>query len=142
MRVMNNVVINNIVIKENYKYLWLKYVTGADLSRHCARSLIGAYDKTINQDRREYADLILEDAPFYYLCGVKKYNTNLHLAFYKKIGENIEIDNEYYSLHISNAKQINIVPSYIDHNKKESLLGEYNTCRNWWFANWVAKQGR
>lgn len=31
-----------------YRYLWLKYVTGIDLSQHCARSLHGPYSPSVD----------------------------------------------------------------------------------------------
>lgn len=53
-----------------YKYLWLKYVTGTNLSVHCARCLLGEYEERIKAYMRSIYNLELRDAPVYYLCGV------------------------------------------------------------------------
>ena len=39
--------ITNLTINANFRYLWLKTVRDVDLTQHCARSLVGEYDKRI-----------------------------------------------------------------------------------------------
>lgn len=119
----------------NFRYLWLKYVTGFDLSVHCAKCLVGEYSK------RRFTDgsLLLDEFPaeYYYLCGVVmpyKWADNLHLAFRYKEGGRIEYNDGHTRIDISNAEAIPIrtLPSYSLHPKGKFVT--YNTCRNWRFA--------
>ena len=61
--------IANLTIDANFRYLWLKTVRDVDLTQHCARSLVGEYDKRISPAQRVIHDLDLQDS-VYYLCGV------------------------------------------------------------------------
>lgn len=131
------VVIKKLIIKSQYKYIWLKYVEGVDLSQHCARCLIGKYEKEILASKLEYDNLHLPNSKYYYLCAVYKYETNIHLAFIEKQGSKILIDNEYYHIEIENAEQIQIDKSSIDYTLPQSADKNFSTCRNWWFANLI-----
>lgn len=132
--------INKLLLKENYKYVWLKYVSGIDLKQHCARCLIGEYEKSIHPGRNYFINVQLKEADFYYLCGVKAYKTNMHVAFRKKVGSKIVIDNEYFFVEIEDAEQILFSEKDIDVTLPESKIKEFNTCRNWHFANWLKKE--
>ena len=61
--------ITNLTINANFRYLWLKTVRDVDLTQHCARSLVGEYDKRISPTKRVICDIDLQDS-VYYLCGV------------------------------------------------------------------------
>jgi hypothetical protein len=117
--------------------VWLKYVNGFDLSVHCAKCLIGTYDKQVKRETSIYHNLELPPSPYYYFCAVYKYETNIHLAFVAAEGERIVIDNEYYHAVIENARQIKFDNSRIDRNHPCARLAAYNTCRNWQFAHWI-----
>ena len=81
-----------------YKYLWLKYVTGTNLSVHCARCLLGEYEVRFKGYIRSLHDIELKDAPVYYLCGVahdRVWKHNLHIAFVAAAGQMIEVDDEF-----------------------------------------------
>ena len=99
--------------------------------------MYGKYNKQISADIVEYENIELEKSPFYYLCAVYQYKTNIHLAFYEKQGSTIKIDNEYLSIEIDNAEQIEINNKSIDYKLPQSADKNFNTCRNWWFANWI-----
>lgn len=131
------ITIKRLEIKRYYKYLWLKNVESADLSNHCARSLIGKYNKKISSNIRVYENIELEESKYYYLCGVYSYSNNIHLAFKEKLGEKIIIDNEFYRIEVENAEQIKIDETSIDRLLPQSRDKDFYTCRNWWFANWV-----
>lgn len=124
-----------------YKILWLRYIYGVDLNNHCMKSLLGHNDKRVRGYMRELHDLQLEDSRFYYLCGVDKdfnWNKNLHIAFVRSVGREINIDNEFVKIKITNARQIIIDTNYIDWTLPQSRNRLFSTCRNWQFANMLA----
>lgn len=136
------VTIKKLIIKDRYRYIWLKYVKDVDLSQHCAKCLIGTYESRVNANTYEYTDLVLEESPYYYLCTVWQYATNIHLAFREKEGSKIIIDNDYYYAEIINAERIVFDKSRIDVTLPQANRSTYNTCRNWWFANWIYDEVR
>lgn len=134
------ITINKLVVKGSYKYVWLKYVNSVDLSQHCARCLNGTYESRINANTHSYSDLKLKQSKYYYFCTVGQYETNIHIAFREKTGSKIVIDNEYCYVEISNAEQIIFDNSRIDWTLPQAAHRYYNTCRNWWFANWIKNE--
>ena len=131
-------------LKGTYKILWLRYVYGVDLSQHCMKSLLGHNDKRVRGYMRELRNLQLEEAKWYYLCGVDEYwrwEKNLHLAFVRSLGSEIKIDNEFIQCHIVNARQVKFDNTSIDWALPQARNKLFNTCRNWWFANYIARQG-
>ena len=127
-----------------YRYLWLKSVTGVNLSVHCARSLIGKYDPRFHGYMQSAYNIELLPAPFYYLCGVshdREWKHNLHLAFSEEVGSEIVIDDEFCRIKIDNARRIEITNRYIDWRNPLSRKKEYCTCRNWQFAYMLASKG-
>ena len=131
------VVIRELEIKQKYYYIWLKYVRGFNLAEHCAKCLLGTYEKQINRDTYSYKDIVLQPSEYYYFCAVSSYKDNIHLAFIPQDGERIEIDNKYYKIIVENARQIKFDESRIDPALKGAQLKEFYSCRNWQFANWV-----
>lgn len=128
--------------KNVYRILWLRYINGIDLSHHCMKSLIGKNDSRVTWWATDLPTLVLPKAPFYYLCGVERHFNwakNLHLAFREKEGSVIEIDDDFIHCRILNAERIPITPDYIDYSLPHADEKAYNTCRNWWFANYLAK---
>lgn len=131
------VVIETLEVKKKYRYLWLKMVSGINLRVHCARCLLGEYSKAVNANEREFGNIELPPRPYYYLCGVRNYHENIHVAFIEAEGELIEIDDERCHLVIHNARRIQFSEEDIDHLRPEAAKREYRTCRNWQFANWL-----
>lgn len=79
--------INKIIVKNNFMYIWLKSVDDVDLTKHCAKCLIGEYNESINKHTRVNNNIQLDNEKIYYLCGVSKpyvWDNNFHLAFKKK----------------------------------------------------------
>ena len=79
-------------MKGVYKILWLRYIYGVDLTNHCMKSLLGHNDKRVRGYMRYLHDLKLEEARWYYLCGVDQnfiWEKNLHLAFVESSGSEI-----------------------------------------------------
>jgi len=134
------VIIRNLNIKQRYRYVWLKYVNGFDLSVHCAKCLQGTYEARINKDKLDYRDMELPPSPYYYFCTVYQYATNIHLAFEEAEGETITIEDDRYSITIENARQIHFDDSRIDPALDGSRLKAFTTCRNWQFANWIVAE--
>lgn len=129
-------------LKGVYKILWLRYIYGVDLSQHCMKCLLGHNDKRVRGYMRTLRGLKLEESRYYYLCGVDEYwrwNKNLHLAFIPSYGSVIEIDNEFIKCKIHNAKQLPITPDYIDWSLPQAKNKLFHTCRNWQFANMLAR---
>jgi hypothetical protein len=131
------VIIRKMEIKQRYRYVWLKYVDGFDLSQHCAKCLRGTYEKRVNRDTFSYRDIELPPSPYYYFCTVYQYDTNIHLAFVEAEGETITIEDDRYSVVIENARQIHFDASRINYALPGARLKAFNTCRNWQFANWI-----
>ena len=128
--------------EENFRYLWLKYVTGFDLSQHCAKCLFGRYSTYFRiggSPMKHGIGLRLYEAraDFYYLCGVTtpfRYADNMHLVFRYEKGSQVIYDDGKTQVVIQDAAQVEIkeLPSYdLD---PHGALAEYNTCRNWRFA--------
>ena len=131
------VVIRELKLKKKYHFVWLKYVTGFNLKQHCAKCLLGEYEKRITRDVLEYADVELPPSDYYYFCTVGRYVDNIHLAFVAAPGERIDIDTRYFRAVIENARRIEFDDSRIDQNLPEAGRKEFYTCRNWQFANWI-----
>jgi hypothetical protein len=118
-------------ITANFKYLWLKYVKGFDITEHCAKCLLGEYEKQVSPKGIFTGDLPI--APYYYLCGVSMpfvWANNFHLAFEAKEGSTLVIERNGIVLVIDNAVELEIKPPTIQLTHKK----EFTTCRNWQFA--------
>lgn len=136
--------IKDCQIKGVYKIIWLRYVYGVDLSNHCMKSLLGHNDSRVRGFMRGFYNMKLEESKWYYLCGVDvnfRWEKNIHVAFVESPGQEVFIDNEFIKIHILNARQLPINNSFIDWSLPQSRNKLFNTCRNWWFANMIAKQG-
>lgn len=132
------ILIKSLKVTEPFMYIWLKNVKDVNLNVHCAKCLIGDYNTNINKNTHEIYNLQLNN-DVYYLCGVSKpynWNKNFHLAFKYSPNCYISYSNNGISVEIKNAIPLPILPKYIDHELKYSNLKEYNTCRNWQFANY------
>ncbi len=134
--------IHQLHITAPFRYLWLKSVTGIDLSVHCAKCLLGQYDERISNTITELRDLELAPAPYYYFCGVSmpyKWSNNFHLAFREKPGAVLEVNRLGVHIILHNAEEIRFgwqdVPADAPHRHNKA----YYTCRNWQFAHWLAR---
>lgn len=134
-------IIKHFVSEENFKFVWLKYIFGFDLSIHCAKCLIGKYSAHIPFGIKNGIKIIdkplnEEKSRLFYLCGVTtpyRYEDNLHIAFEYAEGEVLRYNDDKTSIEIENARWIPIkVLDYSQHPCGK--MREYNTCRNWRFA--------
>lgn len=117
-----------------FHYLWLKYVTGFDVSKHCAKCLLGKYSKMI-PFRQYYPGSVFErdldehEAPFMYLCGVTSvHDENLHVAMRYAPGQIIEYEDANIKVIAQDAERLPI--EHVD----LPLPKEFTTCRNFQFG--------
>lgn len=135
------IIIKSITKSKPFMYFWLKSVKDVDLSKHCAKCLIGEYSDEVNAAQEYVENIILEDG-VYYLCGVSKpynWNKNFHLAFKCAEGKSIQYSNNGVEVIIENAEALPISPEYIDPDDVNYRKKEYSTCRNWQFAHFFKK---
>ena len=132
------ITIKTLSVTKPFRYLWLKSVEGVNLDVHCAKSLIGQYDKRIGNTVIEVHDVYLTQN-VYYLCGVSmpyKWANNFHLAFRHKPGVILKYEDNGISVTIQNAERIEFSENDVDWSLPQAKKREYHTCRNWQFANW------
>lgn len=132
-----------MIIKEfktsrSWKYLWGKYVTGVDLSVHCARCLLGDYEPAFGAGTKQLHDLQLQKkSNVFYLCGVSSpfvWEQNFHLAVIESKGDVVEVERNGVRVTIADAKELPIdfrAEECADYRKR---FPRYATCRNWQFA--------
>lgn len=127
-----------------FRYLWLKRVDGVDLSQHCARCLLGPYDRHIKGGVTEAHDLELGDG-VYYLCGVSssfKYELNYHLAVVPCAGSTVVDDHNGVHVVIEDARRVSFGPEDINADDPHCSVKALCTCRNWQFAHHYAASQR
>lgn len=135
--------IKTLDVNAPFRYLWLKHVTGVDLSVHCARCLVGKYMDNISPRVPHTADIQLDNG-VYYLCGVSLpyiWANNFHIAFEYSEGSHIECESNGISVVIENAVALPISEEYIDQSDPNAWRKEYRTCRNWQFAHYLNHRG-
>ncbi|GAA1353716.1 hypothetical protein [Streptomyces beijiangensis] len=131
-----------------YRYLWLKYVTGIDLSLHCARSLHGPYSKHVGPELRQMSTPLNErPTPIaWYLCGVttdpSRWADNPHLAFEPAPGHTEELAVHGLAVTLTGARPIigwgaHSIPAEAPNSHDR----HYATCRNWQFAHHLHQAG-
>jgi len=130
-------------VKVAVKFSWLKYVTGSNIKEHCAKSLVGTYEQRINRwGQPNCAGLVLPESPFYYFCCVtNQYKTNVHVAWREAKGKTMVVENELVRMVVEDAEQLPIDNRSIYRELHVSQDWHYSTCRNWWFASWLKRQG-
>jgi hypothetical protein len=134
-------VIESLKVEMPFKYLWLKTVERVDLTQHCARCLIGQYDKRINANVTDLEDIPLENS-VYYLCGDSApyvWANNFHLAFKPCKGKQVVYENNGIRVVINDAERIEFDENDIDFTLVKSRISSFKTCRNWQFANKFVK---
>ncbi len=117
-----------------FKFWWLKSVSDYRLDVHCARCLVGPYDRKINkimplgQEVELRGDLV-------YLCGVsdtRKWVHNFHAAAKLQEGASFTVPTyNGLTVRFHNAIQIPIEPLPDGWN---GLPKAFTTCRNYQFA--------
>lgn len=136
--------IKSISVNGSFKYLWLKYVNGVNLSEHCAKCLLGSYSKKVSAQLKKESNISLNEYPaaVYYLCGVSspyKWANNFHLAFKEEEGSTITLSKNGIDIVIENAAEIKFSSDDIDKSDLHINNAAYATCRNWQFAHHLIK---
>lgn len=142
----NNVLvkIERIELTEDFKYLWLYYITGINLENHCQKSFKGKLCQYVNFKNNGHLEenIVLDenDKDYYYLCGAhthEVWENNFHLAFKKEEGSIIEVEEHGIKVKIVNAKRIIFSEDDIDRSYPHADEKKYYTCRNWQFAHYL-----
>ena len=123
-------------IKRGCPCFCLSRVRNARTDRHGARCLIGdrvheVYEQT--RHKTGHVELDLPDNPrvkAYYLCGEKPHDEGAHVAFVPCENQSILIDNKWFRLTITNARQVDF-SGY--QPRTEGELAD----RPWVFANYL-----
>lgn len=115
-----------------FKYWWLKSVIDYRLEVHCARCLVGKYERRVSKDMLLNSQIELI-GNLVYLCGVSpRWQTNFHAAVQLAPGETVEVETYLgHTVRFENGRLIPIVPLADGWN---GLPKEFTTCRNFQFA--------
>ena len=134
-------IIRKCDVDVNFKYFWMKTVTGVNLDRHCMECLVGKRDNRITPTVRSYQDVELPDE-IHYLCGVVypyNWSKNFHLAFRPCEGKTLTETQNGVTICIEGAEKLPISPEFISPDNPHYNDKSYYTCRNWQFAHWFHK---
>lgn len=115
-----------------FMYWWLKSISNYDLSVHCARCLVGKYDRRVTKDMRTgHRTKLIGD--LVYLCGVtRRWPMNFHAAAQLAPGETFSVETyNGFAVRFDNARRIDIEPLPDGWN---GLPKAFTTCRNFQFA--------
>ncbi|MFC8447737.1 hypothetical protein [Kitasatospora sp. NPDC057223] len=130
-----------------YRYLWLKYVTGIDLTRHCAVALHGRYSRHLNEDTR-HVEVQLDEFPHalaWYLCGVTtrpyRWEDNPHLALEPAPGHTQDLQVKDLTVHLDGIRPIDFTNADVPADSPHADDPVYQTCRNWQFAHHLHARG-
>jgi hypothetical protein len=132
----------------DYRFLWLKYVTGVDLAEHCGRSLHGRYSRAVNAGEWNPQRVRLDEHPAkygWYLCGVTQapysWADNPHLALEEAPGHEEEVT--VHGLHVT-LFGVRPVTGWGEHSVPDGAphrtQAAYRTCRNWQYAHHLHHQ--
>jgi hypothetical protein len=124
-----------------FMHWWLKSVRGYRLDVHCARCLVGPYEKRINRAMPLNEPVELR-GDLVYLCGVadgRRWVNNFHAAAKLEIGTRFSVPTyNGLTVHFENARMIAIEPLPDGWN---GLDKSFTTCRNYQFAVQMAGRG-
>ncbi|WP_316521237.1 hypothetical protein [Kitasatospora brasiliensis] len=136
-----------LVGERRYRYLWLKYVTGIDLSRHCAVALHGRYSRHIDETTRE-ATVELDEFPHalaWYLCGVTsspyRWEDNPHLALELAPGHTQDLTVHDLTVHLDGVRPIDFTNAEVPADDPHAADHAFRSCRNWQFAHYLHNRG-
>jgi hypothetical protein len=118
-------------------YFWGKHVHGFDNTKHCARCLIGPYEKSISKNMPLNADIEISfNGKAFYLCGVAKpyrWEHNFHLALISGTDTLIEKTYNDFTVIVEGVRKF----EFSDEKAAISYSyygNEFKTCRNFQFG--------
>jgi hypothetical protein len=124
---------------DGFKYFWMKNVTGFDDKVHCARCLVGKYDKGFKVNALG-GDISAKVGDIIYLCGVSapyRWANNFHRAAVVTLDAADIIDDTLFgdmgTIRINGAKVIDFDGKSAANNYP-NLGRAFLTCRNFQFA--------
>jgi hypothetical protein len=140
-----------------WRYLWLKSITGVNLAKHCAGVFRGSYvDGLTTGPDTTKVDVEFEQlldgatSPIaWYLCGVSKpyrWDENAHVAFVPAPGHRETIQTNGLAV-----RAVNLRPEWITEPTPEQIITAraegihdkaFTTCRNWQYAVGLRAAGR
>jgi hypothetical protein len=124
-----------------FKYFWLKSVRDYRLDVHCARCLVGPYEKRINKTMPLSQPVEL-NGDLVYLCGVANgwnWARNFHAAAAFELGASFIVSTyNGLTVHFMNARLIEIKPLP---DRWNGLDKSFTTCRNYQFAVQMSHAG-
>ena len=126
-----------VISASGFKHLWLKSVTGFDPKVHCARCLLGKFDRRIRPKMTAPATLELDTglASFFYLCGVAEpfaWANNLHLAVRHEVGSTASVVSyNGLTFTFTDARALPIPPLP---DGWHGYAKSFTTCRNFQFG--------
>nr|BEK65762.1 hypothetical protein KPHV_29890 [Kitasatospora purpeofusca] len=133
--------------ERTYRHLWLKYITGIDVTRHCATSLHGRYSRHVDE-RISKVTVELDEFPYalaWYLCGVtvnpNRWADNPHLAMEAAPGHTQDLRVQDLTVHLDGVRPIPFTDADIPDNDPNAGDPEFRTCRNWQFAYHLHARG-
>ena len=123
---------------DDFRFLWLKRVTGFDPSVHCAKCLVGSYVKGLPFRGTKTGftldmDIDMTGIPYLYLCGVAgRYADNLHLPLVPALQEEVCYEDERIRVYVRGARLLTIpeLPAEV----RSLLTRAFHTCRNFRFG--------
>lgn len=115
-----------------FKYWWLKSVREYRLDVHCARCLIGPYDRRVNKQMLT-GQLVELHGDLVYLCGVaSRWANNFHAPAQRAEGQSFTLPTyNGFLVHFENAVLLPITPLP---DGFHGLDRSFTTCRNYQFA--------
>ena len=138
-------IIEEITVDNQWSFIWLMYVNGIDLEKHCKPCLKGFTSKRIGKWTKHERNVQLDEseAKYYYLCGGSypyKWENNFHLAWKESPGKSFEYSFNGITIKIMNGERIEFSQDDIEKGQKYASKEEYFTCRNWQFANRIKNE--
>lgn len=138
--------------EQAWKFFWVKYVEGVDLSQHCQNCLLGTTSKKIRTrfiagatEEVVRRDIWLNEdsARVLYFCGVSDpyvWERNFHLAVKVVEGAKLRVDEPGVQMSLINAEKLTIDELHLDRAHPMASHRSFSSCRNWQFA-WAWKKG-
>jgi hypothetical protein len=126
----------------NFRYFWLKYVSGFNQKVHCAQCLKGAYSRLIQFRQKQHKQAgnkaagRLDEYPteFVYLCGVSNrgWADNLHVAMRFDSEASFSFEDHNIKVFAAGVERVTIHPvSGADLHVPKAFW----SCRNWQFGH-------
>lgn len=133
-------------ILRGFRFFWLKRVRGYDLRQHCAKCLVGPFEREFWGGRTRCNVKIpvkAYEGEIFYLCGVAepyRWKNNFHLPFVAEAGA--EASAELFTGDVARVTGGRLLRFTDDLAKEvyESRGPSFVTCRNFQFAVYMASR--